>query len=61
MENILSELRMINRSLDPSAKENFTRAILNCDGKVVGLGAGRMGYSIQAFIMSYPILDIRLS
>ena len=51
MEYIFSELREIDRSLNPSAKKDFTDAILNCDGKIVGLGAGRMGYSLQAFMM----------
>lgn len=51
MDNIFSELHTLNASLSDNATECLCKDILNCSGTVVGLGAGRMGYSLQAFIM----------
>ena len=51
LELIFNELRNINNSLDDDAAERMSREVIGCRGKIVGLGAGRMGYSLQAFIM----------
>ena len=51
LELIFNELRDINNSLDDAAAERMSREVIECRGKIVGLGAGRMGYSLQAFVM----------
>jgi 6-phospho-3-hexuloisomerase len=51
LDKILTEMRELNSSLSPNALDTIAYEILNCSGKIIGLGAGRMGYSLQAFIM----------
>ena len=51
MEKILDEMRILNESLSSGARDKIADEILSCSGKIIGLGAGRMGYSLQAFIM----------
>lgn len=51
MKLAFNELNKISQSLKHDEIKAFTDKILNCNGKIIGLGAGRMGYSLQAFIM----------
>ena len=51
MDKILAEMFELNLSLSSNAHDKVTDEILSCPGKIIGLGAGRMGYSLQAFIM----------
>lgn len=51
MEKIFSELTEMYKTIDPNSKDLIAKEILSCEGAVVGLGAGRMGYALQAFIM----------
>jgi len=51
MEKIFSELTEMYKTIEPNSKDLIAKEILSCEGVVVGLGAGRMGYALQAFIM----------
>ena len=51
MEKIIKEVSLLYSSLDKLKVDTFISEIASCKGKIIGLGAGRMGYSIQAFIM----------
>lgn len=59
MEEIFNELRIITESLDPNAEQIWTSEIIACKGKIIGLGAGRMGYAMQSFIMRLSHLGYR--
>ena len=51
MKYIFNELNELESSIDYSTVDQFVNALINCKGKIVGLGAGRMGYSLRSFIM----------
>ena len=51
MHLAFNELQNLHKSLKDDEIKLFIDKILNCKGKIIGLGAGRMGYSLQAFIM----------
>jgi len=52
MKEIFKELNILNENLSEKQISNVVELLLNSqDQLIVGLGAGRMGYSLQAFIM----------
>lgn len=52
MDKVFSELQMMWDGTDKERLENFVNLLLNSKNKlIVGLGAGRMGYSLQSFVM----------
>ena len=52
MERILAELRALAKATDWTDIDDFAKHLAAfSEQKVVGLGAGRMGYSLRAFIM----------
>lgn len=59
MIRIFSELSEIEASLETGSYELFAKEINQCNGVIIGLGAGRMGYSLQAFIMRLSHLGKR--
>lgn len=51
MRYIFDEVMNIYDSLEPGIEDQFIDTINDCKGNIIGLGAGRMGYSLKAFIM----------
>ena len=51
MKSILNEIEAIYSTIQPKKQKEFIHKIIKCNGTIVGLGAGRMGYSLQAFVM----------
>ena len=52
MENILKELELVSKSVSEREIDQFVELICsNNFNNIVGFGAGRMGYSLRAFIM----------
>jgi len=68
MKEILNELNTMNDQLDKCQVDTFItelasdlNSILDGSGEVIGLGAGRMGYSLRSFIMRLSHMGIRAS
>lgn len=51
MHKILTEISQLYATVTPGSENQLVNEILSCKGTIVGLGAGRMGYALQAFIM----------
>ena len=52
MDQILNDMEVMWRATDKSDLDKFVSAFIEFDPAfVVGIGAGRMGYALQAFIM----------
>jgi 6-phospho-3-hexuloisomerase len=51
MNLIFEELSLLWSSVDQKELENIVKEINSCNGSIFCLGAGRMGYAIQAFSM----------
>lgn len=51
MKRIFEEINQIHATLSQNAVPLLCGEIQKCEGSIVGLGAGRMGYSLQAFMM----------
>lgn len=51
MKSILDELSTTWKSVNEEKLNQVISQISNNNGRIVGLAAGRMGYSLQAFIM----------
>ena len=65
---ILDEMSMMNDQLDECQVDSFVadltsalHSISNDGGEVIGLGAGRMGYSLRSFIMRLSHMGFRAS
>jgi 6-phospho-3-hexuloisomerase len=60
MQEILKELGQLNATLSEAEVNQFADILLTSYGKkIVGLGAGRMGYSLQAFMMRLSHLGFK--
>lgn len=59
MDISIKEITQIYSSVDQELLVEFQNEIENCRGNIIGLGAGRMGYSLQAFIMRLSHLGYR--
>ena len=57
MKEIISEIQELSQSIDQCKLNGIIDLICNCNGSIVGIGAGRMGYAIQSFIMRLNHLD----
>ena len=51
MKVILNEIAQLYGTLNVNAADDICNEIQKCEGNIIGLGAGRMGYSLQSFIM----------
>ena len=51
MEIIFKELKELAASLEEREIKQFINEIIKCKGSIIGIGAGRMGYALQAFVM----------
>ena len=51
MKDIFLELSKTYETITPGSEICFVKEVLSCEGAIVGLGAGRMGYALQAFTM----------
>lgn len=49
--NVLQEVTTGLNSVSSNDIEHFANLIGSCEGNIIGLGAGRMGYSLKGFIM----------
>lgn len=68
MKIILEELNLMNDQLDEYQVDTFIASLVSDlhsisdgSGEVIGLGAGRMGYSLRSFIMRLSHMGIRAS
>lgn len=68
MNEILKDLYLMNKQLDKNEVDIFVADLvtnlfpmLEGSGDVIGLGAGRMGYSLRSFIMRLSHMGIRAS
>ena len=50
-ETTLEEITRGISGIKSEEVEQFVSSITNCKGNIIGLGAGRMGYALQGFIM----------
>jgi 6-phospho-3-hexuloisomerase len=51
VRQIFEEISKVHKTLSQNAVQLLCSEIQRCEGAIVGLGAGRMGYSLQAFMM----------
>lgn len=51
MKDIIKELSFIIDNTNFNTLDPIAKNICQCKGSVVGIGSGRMGYSLKAFIM----------
>ena len=51
MQTIFSELNKLWDSVDQDQLAGIVQEIIDCKGNIICLGAGRMGYAVQAFAM----------
>lgn len=62
MDKIISELETMWNGVDQKSIKNLIHLLVNSKNKkIVGLGAGRMGYSMQSFIMRLSHLGFNAS
>ena len=59
MKTIFNELEYLWNTIDHDELKLFTDAIAHADSNIIGLGAGRMGYAVQAFSMRLSHLGFR--
>lgn len=58
MQKIFEEIQAVYSSINVEHENILVEQITACGGNVIGLGAGRMGYAMQAFIMRLSHLGI---
>jgi 6-phospho-3-hexuloisomerase len=51
VKNIFNELNALWASVDEAVLDEIVHEIIDCKGNIICLGAGRMGYGVQAFAM----------
>jgi len=59
MKFILNEIDELHNTLAPGSIERLAELISASNGSIIGIGAGRMGYALQAFIMRVSHLGYR--
>lgn len=51
MKEIISEIQELSQSIDCIQLNEIIDQICECNGSFFGIGAGRMGYAVQSFMM----------